>query len=99
MLFRSNGVVSCYEAITGKRLYQERLGTGRDGFTASPVAADGKLYFTSEYGDVYVIAAGPEFKLLAKNPLFEICMATPAVSEGVLFYRTQEHLVAIAAKK
>lgn len=45
---RDNGILSCCEARTGKRLYQERLGTGRTGFTASPVAADGKLYFTSE---------------------------------------------------
>jgi outer membrane protein assembly factor BamB len=94
-LCRDNGVVSCYEAKTGKRLYQERLGTGRTGFTASSVAADGKLYFTSEEGDIYVVKAGPTFEVLSQNPMGEVCMATPAISEGMLFFRTQGHLVAI----
>lgn len=96
---RDNGVVNCYEATTGKRLYQERLGTGRTGFSASPVAADGKVYFTSEEGDVYVIKAGPQFQLLATNPMGEICMATPAISEGFLYFRTQGQIVAIGEKK
>lgn len=95
---RDNGVVGCYEAKTGKRLYNERLGTGRNGFTASSVAGDGKLYFTSEDGDIYVVQAGAEFKLLSVNPMDEVCMATPAISSGVLFYRTQGHLVAIGKK-
>jgi outer membrane protein assembly factor BamB len=95
---RDNGVVSCYEAKTGKRLYQERLGTGRTGFTASSVAADGKLYFTSEEGEIYVVKAGPTFEVLSQNPMGEVCMATPAISEGVLFFRTQGHLVAVGGK-
>jgi outer membrane protein assembly factor BamB len=95
---RDNGVLSCYDAKTGNRLYQERLGTGRTGFTASPVAADGKLYFTSEEGEIYVVKAGPEFKLLSTNPMGEVCMATPAISEGLLLFRTQGHLVAIGEK-
>jgi outer membrane protein assembly factor BamB len=49
---RDNGVLSCYEAKTGRRVYEERLGTGRTGFTASSVATDGKLYFTSEEADI-----------------------------------------------
>lgn len=92
---KSNGVLNCYEALTGKQVYQERLGTGRTGFTSSPVAADGKVYFASEDGDVYVIQAGPQFKVLATNSMGEICMATPGISRGVLYYRTKEHLVAI----
>jgi outer membrane protein assembly factor BamB len=95
---RDNGVLSCYEAKTGNRVYEERLGTGRTGFTASPVAADGKLYFTSEYGDIYVVRAGPKFELLSVNPMGEICMATPAISAGMLLFRTQGHLVAIAER-
>lgn len=95
---RDNGVLSCYEAKTGKRLYQERLGTGRTGFSASPVAADGKLYYTSEMGDIFVVKAGPMFQLLATNPMEEVCMATPAISEGALYFRTQGHVVAIADK-
>jgi outer membrane protein assembly factor BamB len=95
---RDHGLVGCYEAKTGKRLYNERLGTGRSGFTASAVAGDGKLYFTSEDGDIYVVQAGPQFKLLSTNSMEEVCMATPAISNGVMFWRTQGHLVAIGKK-
>ena len=93
---RDNGVLSCYAARTGQRMYEVRLGTGTTGFTASPVAARGKIYFTSEDGDVYVVQAGPEFRLLGTNPLGEVCLATPAISEGTLFFRTRDHLVAVA---
>lgn len=93
---RINGILSCYEARTGKRIYDERLGSGRTGFTASPVAADGKIYLASEEGDVFVVQAGPTFKLLATNPLGEVCMATPAISEGYLFFRTRGSVVAIS---
>jgi outer membrane protein assembly factor BamB len=92
---RDNGVLGCYKAKTGERVYQERLGTGRTGFTASGVAADGKLYYTSEEGDIYVVQAGPEFKLLATNPMGEVCMATPAISGPMMYWRTQDHLVGI----
>ena len=91
---RDSGILACYDARTGSKVYKQRLAAGV-GFTASPVGADGKVYFTSETGDVYVIQAGREFRLLATNPLHEICMATPAVSEGVLFFRTRGHVVAI----
>jgi outer membrane protein assembly factor BamB len=95
---RDHGVLSCYDAKTGKRLYNERLGTGRTGFTSSGVAASGKLYYTSEMGEVFVVQAGPEFKLLATNPLGEVCMSTPAISEGNLYFRTQGHVVAVGGK-
>ena len=93
---RNNGVLSAYEAKTGRRLYQERLGDGRSGITASLVAGDGKLYVTSEDGDVFVIKAGPAFELLARNPIGEVCLATPALSEGTLIFRTRDHVLAIA---
>jgi outer membrane protein assembly factor BamB len=92
---RDNGVLSVYDARSGNRMYQQRLGGGGGGFTASPVAADGKVYFTSEEGDVYVVKAGPEYELLATNPLGEVTMATPALSEGTLYFRTRTHLLAI----
>ncbi len=96
---RDNGVLSCYEARTGKRLYQERLGpAGRTGYTASGVAADGKLYYTSEDGDVFIIQAGPEFKKLGTHTLGETCLATPAISRGTLFFRTRGHLLAIRSR-
>jgi outer membrane protein assembly factor BamB len=95
---KNNGVMSCYDAKTGDRIYQQRLGGGTSGFTASPVAGDGKLYFPSEDGDIYVVKAGPTFELVSRNAMGEICMASPAISGGVLYFRTQSHVVAVAAK-
>jgi outer membrane protein assembly factor BamB len=93
-----HGILVCYDAKSGERVYRKRLGNGQTGFTASPVAAGDRLYFTSEDGDVYVIQAGREFAELAHNEMGEICMATPAISDGVLFVRTQGHVVAIGKK-
>jgi len=92
---RWNGVLNVYEAQTGRRVYQQRLGGGRSIFSASPVSAAGKIYVTSEDGSVFVVKAGAEFELLAENPMGEICLATPAISEGMLFFRTRGHVVAI----
>lgn len=91
---RDVGALEVYEAATGKRLYQQRLGPGGR-YTSSPVAGDGKVYFTSEDGDVFVVKAGPVFELLAQNEMGKACMATPAISEGRLYFRTRSHLVAI----
>jgi outer membrane protein assembly factor BamB len=96
---RWNGVLGCYTPATGNRLYQERLGAGMTAFTASPVAGDGKIYIAGEDGDVYIIEAGPTYRLLAKNSLGEVCLATPAISAGAIFFRTQSRLVAIAQNK
>jgi outer membrane protein assembly factor BamB len=95
---RDNGVLTCLDPKTGKELYTKRL-EGGVGFTASPVASDGKLYFTSEDGQVHVVKAGATFEDLATNPLGEVCMATPAVSDGVLFFRTQAHVIAIGGNE
>lgn len=90
------GIVSCYHAKTGRREYQRRVRSGAaKSFTASPLAADGKLYFTSEEGVVLVVQAGPKFKLLHTNPAGESCLATPAISEGLFILRTQNHLIAV----
>jgi outer membrane protein assembly factor BamB len=92
---RDNGVLSAFDAKTGQRHYQGRLADGRTGFSASPVASNGRIYFTSEEGDVYVVKAGTVFEQLAVNPLGEVAMATPAISEGIMFFRTRGHLIAI----
>ena len=92
---RDNGVLSVYDAKTGERRYQQRLAEGRTGFSASPVAAGGHVYFTSEDGDVHVIRAGPSFEPIATNAVGEVCMATPAISEGRIFIRSRGHLIAI----
>jgi outer membrane protein assembly factor BamB len=93
------GVLKVYDARSGRLHYTQRLGTGTTGFTASPVAAESKIFFTSEEGEVYVIKAGTEYELLSKNLLGEIAMASPAISDGVLYYRTRGHVVAIADRK
>jgi outer membrane protein assembly factor BamB len=91
----NNGVIKCYEAKTGAKQYEHRLGEGTTAFSASPVAGDGKIYFTSEDGDVFVVRAGPSFELLAHNRMGESCLATPALSRGSLFFRTRHQVVAV----
>jgi uncharacterized protein (TIGR03067 family) len=86
------GVLACYDGRTGKQLYEQRLGGN---YSASPIAAAGRIYFTSEEGDVRVIEAGPEFKPLATNPIGEPCLATPALASGRLIVRTASALLAI----
>ena len=94
---RDNGVLACFEAKSGKLVFQARLGPGLGGFGGSPVASGGKIYYVSEIGDVVVIKAGtPELKVLARNPLGETCLSTPAISEGEMFFRTRSHLVALS---
>lgn len=92
------GVLNAFEARTGRHAYRARLGQGQ-GFTASAVAADGKLYYTSEDGDVFVVRAGSAFELLAENPLGEVALSSPAVSEGVLYFRTRHHLIAVGGSQ
>ncbi|MEX0716901.1 MAG: PQQ-binding-like beta-propeller repeat protein [Planctomycetaceae bacterium] len=86
------GILTCFEAATGKIVYRERL----DGkFSASAVAGDGKLYVSNEAGDTFVIRAGRRFELLSKNSLGEEVLASPAVSAGRLYLRTRTRLHAI----
>jgi outer membrane protein assembly factor BamB len=89
-----SGLLTCYAAKTGQRVYRQRLG-GQGGYTASPVAADGRLYFTSEDGTVTVVRAGPTFEVLAVNELGDPCLATPAISDGMIFVRTEHYLFGI----
>ena len=90
------GKLSCIEAGTGKLLYRESLSSSSAAVSASPVAAEGKIYCTAESGDIYVVEAGSEFKLIGVNKMNETCMATPAISQGTLFFRTRHNLVAVA---
>jgi outer membrane protein assembly factor BamB len=92
-----NGVLACYDAKTGERMYEQRLGQGGF-FSSSPVAGDGKVYAISEDGEAYVVKAGPKFELLATNPMNEICMATPALSRGMIVIRTLSQVIGIGAK-
>ena len=94
-IVKYNGVLSVYDAKTGERKFQERLAGGTSAFTSSPVAADGKVYFASEEGQVLVLSAAPAYELQAQNDMAESVLATPAISEGTLLYRTQGHVIAI----
>jgi outer membrane protein assembly factor BamB len=90
-----NGALSAYEVSTGRRLYQQRIARDAGGFSASPVAAAGRLYIASEDGDLYVIRAGRKFELLARNDMRDMCLATPALSGDLLLVRTRTQLYAL----
>ena len=89
-----NGVLSAYDAQTGTSVYRTRIGAG-GAFSASPVAADGRLYFASEDGDVFVTRAGREYVEIAHNEMDEVIMATPAISDGLIIFRTMGHVYGI----
>ena len=89
-----NGQLDCYDAFTGEEVYKEKLGRAQS-FTASPVIADGLLYAVNDDGNVYTVQCGKAFKVMAENELNELCMVTPAITEGILFFRTQERLLAL----
>ena len=90
-----NGVLTAYDAKTGEKKFTQRLADGTTAFTASPVAADGKVYFASEDGRVLVLKAGPTYELMSTNDMGESTLASPALSEGLMFWRTQGHVVAV----
>ncbi|HZM95974.1 MAG TPA: PQQ-binding-like beta-propeller repeat protein [Vicinamibacterales bacterium] len=89
-----NGVMTAYNPESGQRAFRGRVGTGGS-FSASPIAADGKLYVASEDGEIYVLTAGPGLTQIAKNDMKEVIMATPAISDGVIVVRTLGHLYGI----
>ena len=90
-----NGVLTVYDATSGAQIYVHRIGTTNSTFSASPIAAGGRIYFSSEDGEVFVIKAGPAYELLAVNRMGEPLMATPAISAGMMLIRGQRHLFAV----
>jgi outer membrane protein assembly factor BamB len=90
-----DGILTNYHLKTGEQIYRKRVGKTGDTFASSPVAADGYLFLASEGGEVYVVKEGAEFQLAAENPVGEMCMATPAIVDGMLFVRTRSHLLAL----
>jgi outer membrane protein assembly factor BamB len=92
----NQGVMACYNPKTGERLYQQRIGDKGGAYSASPVAADGKIYLSSEDGEIFVVKAGSKYELLATNQMGEVLMATPAISDGMIFVRGRNNVFAIA---
>jgi outer membrane protein assembly factor BamB len=91
----NQGIFDCYELRSGKEVYRQRIEHQGGGFSASPVAADGRIYLSSEDGDIFVVRAGATFELISSNPMGERLMATPALSDGRMFVRGERNLFAI----
>jgi|ERR1051326_108917 outer membrane protein assembly factor BamB len=89
------GVLTCFDVGTGEINFNERIGSGSEGFTASPVSDGRHLYITSEVGNVYVADVATKLSIVATNALGETCMASPAICNGTLFFRAREHLIAV----
>ena len=95
----NNGVFDVYDVKTGREIYRQRLPLVGSGFSASPVAADGKIYLSNEDGDMLVVRAGSTFQHVATNSIGELLMATPALSDGVMYVRGQSTLFAIGSRR
>ena len=98
-VLKNEGILACYDLASGEQKYETRIEKVGSGFSASPVAADGKLYLSGEDGDMFVIRAGPQFELITRNPMGQSLMATPAISQGMMFVRGESDLFAIGASK
>lgn len=94
----NNGVFDAYDARTGREIYRQRLPLVGSGYSASPVAADGKIYLANEDGEMLVVEAGPVFRHIATNSMGETIMATPALSEGVMYVKGASTLFAISKR-
>ena len=95
----NNGVFDAYDLQSGKEIYRQRLPQVGSGFSASPVAADGKIYLSNEDGEMLVVSAGPTFAHVATNSMGELLMATPALSNGVMYVRSSTSLSAVGRRK
>lgn len=89
------GIATCLKAATGEIVWQERVGGN---FSASPLVADGRLHLVNDGGETIILEAGPEFKVLARNPLGEKVQATPAISQGRIYIRTETALICIGGR-
>jgi outer membrane protein assembly factor BamB len=92
-----NGVINCLDPLTGKEVYNAKLGSAGS-FIASPVASDGRIYIVDEEGTIYIIRDGRTFNLLAEIPMKDICMTAPAITDGMIYFRTQHNLFAVGKK-
>jgi outer membrane protein assembly factor BamB len=95
----NNGTFDAYNLKTGEEIYRQRLPLVGSGFSASPVASDGKIYLSNEDGEILVVSAGEKFAHLGTNSMGELLMATPALSGGVMYVRSSASVFAIGKKK
>ncbi|HSE16756.1 MAG TPA: PQQ-binding-like beta-propeller repeat protein [Pyrinomonadaceae bacterium] len=95
----NNGTFDAYNLKTGDEIYRQRLSLVGSGFSASPVASDGKIYLSNEDGEILVISAGEKFNHIGTNSMGEMLMATPALSDGVMYVRSSQSLFAVGRKK
>jgi outer membrane protein assembly factor BamB len=96
-ILNDRGIMWCRDAKTGAEIWgNQRVRPGT--YSASPVVADGKVYVISEDGVVTVLAAGPEFKVLAENDMADYTLSSPAISDGQIFIRTQKFLYCIGKR-
>lgn len=93
-ILQNNGILDAYDLATGEEIYRARLPHLGSGFSAAPVAADGRIYIPGEDGEIVVVAAGRAPRHIATNPMGELLMATPALSDGVMFVRSARSLFA-----
>ena len=89
-----NGRIQCIDPPTGEEIYNEKLGKSGS-FTASLVAADNRIYAVDDEGKVYIVQGGGNFKIVSEQNLLDICMVTPAITENIIFFRTQQYLIAV----
>jgi outer membrane protein assembly factor BamB len=92
-----NGTVVCLDPLTGKEIYNGKLGKTKS-FTASPVASDGRIYIVDEEGTIYIIKDGDKFVLLAEIPMNDNSMTAPAITDGMIYFRSQNWLTAVGKK-
>jgi outer membrane protein assembly factor BamB len=94
-VLRNEGILTCYGLATGEVQYVDRIPHQGSGFSSSPVASDGRIYLSSEDGDIFTVRAGSRFELLGVNSIGQPLMATPAISSGMMFVRAEQDLFAI----
>ncbi len=91
----NQGLLDAYDLRSGEEVYRQRIPHEGSGFSASPVLAGGRLYLSSEDGDIFVIRAGRTFEILGRYPMGEPLMATPALAGNTMYVRGERHLFAI----
>jgi outer membrane protein assembly factor BamB len=88
------GIVKCFDPLTGKELWNGKLGK-TNSFVASPVASDGRIYIVDEKGTIFIIQDGDSFKQLAEIPMNDVSLVAPAITDGMIYFRTQKYLIAV----